>query len=68
MKMNKRFTWKLISIFRVWFQGFLAIEVAIHVKDLISGHFFWQVCLGAFVPVIIRWATPQDQFPDEKLK
>lgn len=66
--MNKRFTWKLISIFRVWFQGFLAIEVAIHVKDLISGHFFWQVCLGAFVPVIIRWATPQDQFPDEKLK
>ena len=39
-----------------------------HVKDLISGHFFWQVCLGAFVPVIIRWATPQDQFPDEKLK
>ena len=68
MKMNKRFTWKLISIFRVWFQGFLAIEVALHVKDLISGHFFWQVCLGAFVPVIIRWATPQDQFPDEKLK
>ena len=66
--MNKRFTWKLISIFRVWFQGFLAIEVALHVKDLISGHFFWQVCLGAFVPVIIRWATPQDQFPDEKLK
>lgn len=66
--MNKRFTWKLISIFRVWFQGFLAIEVAIHVKDLISGHFFWQVCLGAFVPVIIRWATPQDQFPDERLK
>lgn len=66
--MNKRLTWKFISIFRVWFQGFLAIEVAIHVKDLISGHFFWQVCLGAFVPVIIRWATPQDQFPDEKLK
>jgi hypothetical protein len=68
MKMNKRFTWKFISIFRVWFQGFLAIEVAIHLKDLISGHFFWKVCLGAFVPVIIRWATPQDQFPNEKLK
>ena len=68
MKLNKTLVWKFISIFRVWFQGFLAIEVAIHVKDLISGYFFWQVCLGAFVPVIIRWATPQDQFPDEKLK
>ena len=68
MKLNKTLVWKLISIFRVWFQTFLTIEVAIHVKDLISGHFFWQVCLGAFVPVIIRWATPQDQFPDEKLK
>ena len=63
-----RHHWRLISIARVWFQSFLAIEVALHIKDLISGRFFWQVCLGAFVPVIIRWATPQDEFPDEKLK
>jgi len=68
LKINKLLLWKLISIFRVWFQSFLAIEVALHIKDLISGRFFWQVCLGAFVPVIIRWATPQDEFPDEKLK
>jgi len=63
MKINK---WKLISIFRVWFQGFLSIEVALHIKDLLSEHFFWQVSLGAFVPVIIRWATPQDKFPNER--
>ena len=66
--MNKSLAWKLISIFRVWLQGFLAIDVALHMKDLLSGHFFWQTCLGAFVPVIIRWATPQDQFPDERLR
>jgi len=60
--------WKLISIFRVWFQAFLTIEIVLHIKDVISGTFLWQVCLCAFVPVIIRWATPQDEFPDEKLK
>lgn len=65
--MNKHLAWKLVSIFRVWFQAFLAIEVALHIKDILSGAFLWQTCLGAFVPVIIRWATPQDQFPDERL-
>jgi len=60
--------WKLISIFRVWFQTFLTIEIVLHIKDVINGAFLWQVCLGAFVPVVIRWATPQDEFPDEKLK
>ena len=68
MKPNKLFMWKLISIFRVWFQTFLTIEIVLHIKDVISGAFLWQVCLGAFVPVVIRWATPQDEFPDEKLK
>jgi len=65
--MNKHH-WRIISIIRVWFQSFLAIEIAMHIKDLLDGSFFWQVCLAAFVPVIIRWATPQDEFPDEKLK
>jgi len=68
MKPNKLLMWKLISIFRVWFQTFLTIEIVLHIKDVISGAFLWQVCLGAFVPVVIRWATPQDEFPDEKLK
>ena len=68
MKPNKLLIWKLISIFRVWFQTFLTIEIVLHIKDVISGAFLWQVCLGAFVPVVIRWATPQDEFPDEKLK
>jgi len=67
MKLNKTLVWKLISIFRVWFQTFLTIEVVLHIKDVINGAIFWQVCLGAFVPVIIRWATPQDQFPDERI-
>lgn len=66
--MNKRLLWKVISVFRVWFQTFLTIEVVLHIKDVVNGHFFWQTCLGAFVPVIIRWATPQDQFPDERLR
>lgn len=66
--MSNKLIWKLVSIFRVWFQGFLAIEVAIHIKDILNGGFLWQTVLGAFVPVIIRWATPQDQFPDERLK
>jgi len=52
----------------VWFQTFLTIEIVLHIKDVINGAFLWQVCLGAFVPVVIRWATPQDEFPDEKLK
>jgi len=68
MKLNKTLQWKLISIFRVWFETFLTIEIVLHIKDVINGHFFWQVCLGAFVPVIIRWATPHDPFPDERLK
>ena len=67
MKMNRHY-WRLISIARVWFQSFLAIEIAMHLKDLIDGAFFWQVCLAAFLPVIIRWSTPQDEFPDEKPK
>jgi len=66
--MNKRVMWKIISIFRVWFQSFLAFEIALHIKDIINGQFFWQVCLAAFIPVAIRWATPSDEFPDEKLK
>jgi hypothetical protein len=68
MKVNKTLQWKLISIFRVWFETFLTIEIVLHIKDVVNGHFLWQVCLGAFVPVIIRWATPHDPFPDEKLK
>lgn len=66
--MNKKLFWKIVSIIRVWFQSFLAIEVAMHLKDLINGKFFWQVCIAAFLPVAIRWATPNDQFPDEELR
>lgn len=66
--MNQKFFWKIVSIARVWFQSFLAIEVAMHIKDLIKGGFIWQVCVAAFVPVVIRWATPHDEFPDEKVK
>jgi len=66
--MNKDLMWRVISIARVWLQSFLAIEIALHIKDVINGQFFWQVCLAAFLPVVIRWATPQDEFPDERLK
>ena len=66
--MSKYHKWQLISVARVWFQSFLTIEVAMHIKDLISRDFFWQGCLAAFVPVIIRWATPQDEFPNERQK
>ena len=65
---NKHIMWKCISMFRVWFQTFLTIEIALHIKDVVNGHFFWQVCVGAFVPVVIRWATPNDEFPDEKVR
>jgi hypothetical protein len=66
--LNSKLAWKLISIFRVWFQTFLGIEIAMHIKDIADGRFIWQVCLAAFIPVIIRWATPHDDFPDERSK
>ena len=66
--MNRKFFWKIMSITRVWFQTFLSIEVAMHIKDLINGSFFWQVCIASFIPVAIRWATPSDQFPDEEIR
>jgi len=65
---NKKLMWRIISITRVWVQSFLAIEIAMHLKDIIDGAFFWQVCLAAFLPVVIRWSTPQDEFPDERLR
>lgn len=65
MKINKRLMWKIISIARVWFQSFLSFEVVLHIKDIINFSNFWGVCLAAFIPVAIRWATPADQFPDE---
>jgi hypothetical protein len=68
MKINKTVIWRVVSVFRVWFQTFISIEIALHIKDLMSGKFFWQVCLAAFLPVGIRWMTPQDQFPDERTK
>ena len=64
--MNKKILWKLLSIVRVWFQSFLALEVALHLKDLINGKLLWQVCVASFVPVAIRWLTPSDEFPDER--
>jgi hypothetical protein len=64
--LNNKIIWKFISIFRVWFQTFLGIEIAMHIKDVFNGKFLWQVCLAAFIPVIIRWATPMDDFPDER--
>jgi hypothetical protein len=66
--MSNKFVWKLLSIFRVWFQTFLTIEVAMHISDVLNGKFLWKVCLGACIPVVIRWATPTDAFPDEKEK
>ena len=39
-----------------------------HISDVLNGKFLWKVCLGAFIPVVIRWATPTDAFPDEKEK
>jgi hypothetical protein len=66
--MNRKFFWKIISIIRVWFQSFLSIEVAMHIKDLLDGRLLWQVCIAAFIPVLIRWATPSDRFPDEEVR
>lgn len=65
--MNKIFFWKIISILRVWFQSFLSIEVALHIHDILSSKFFWKVCLSATIPVLIRWMTPSDRFPNEKV-
>jgi len=64
--MNKKFFWRIISVVRVWFQSFIAFDIALHIKDIIDGSYFWQTCLAAFIPVVLRWAAPNDEFPDEK--
>jgi hypothetical protein len=60
-KKNRR---KFRSVFSTWFQSFLAFELALHAKDLITKDVVIPAIMAAIIPVILRWANPKDSFPD----
>jgi len=55
---------RLRSVFSTWFQSFLAFELAINAKDLITKDVVIPAIMAAIIPVILRWANPKDSFPD----
>jgi len=55
---------RLRSVFSTWFQSFLAFELALHAKDLITKDVLISAIVAAAIPVILRWINPKDSFPD----
>jgi hypothetical protein len=64
LKFLKQNQSRLRSVFSTWFQSFLAFELAINAKDLITKNVVIPAIMAAIIPVILRWANPKDSFPD----
>ena len=54
---------KFRVIFRTWFESFLAFEIGIHAKDLITKNVLIPAACAAIIPVALRWLNPRDKFP-----